>query len=98
MRTLHLLKTSVGARWALLQLRELVRQGLECHVVLPAEAALAAQYRAAGVTVHVMDLNVTPMTPEFFRRAQALRGLVRRLSPDVVHSHFVATTVLMRFA
>ena len=35
MRTLHLLKTSVGARWALLQLRELTRLGIECHVVLP---------------------------------------------------------------
>ncbi len=98
MKTLHLLKTSVGARWALLQLRELTRLGVECHVVLPDDKGIAAQYVAAGVTVHVLDLNAAPLTPRFFERARALRLLVSRLSPDVVHSHFVATTLLMRYA
>ncbi len=98
MRTLHLLKTSAGARWALLQLRELTRLGLDCHVVLPNDSGLAPQYAAAGVTVHVLDLNAMPLTPAFFDRARALRKLVTSLSPDVVHSHFVATTLLMRYA
>jgi glycosyltransferase involved in cell wall biosynthesis len=98
MRTLHLVKTSTGARWALLQLRELTRLGLDCHVVLPDDGGLAAQYAAAGVTVHVLDLNAAPLTPAFFARSQALGDLAARLAPDVVHSHFVATTLLMRYA
>lgn len=98
MTVLHLLKTSVGARWALLQLRELTRLGIDCHVVLPAEGGLAPRYRAAGVSVHVLDLDAAPLTPGFFARARALARLVDRLSPDVVHSHFVATTLLMRHA
>lgn len=98
MRVLHLLKTSVGARWALLQLRELTRLGIECHVVLPDDTGLTPQYVAAGVTVHVLDLNTVPLTPQFFNRARALAALVVRLKADVVHSHFVATTLLMRYA
>jgi len=34
MRVLHLLKTSIGASWALCQTRELVNQGVEAHVAL----------------------------------------------------------------
>ena len=98
MKILHLLKTSVGARWALSQLRELTRQGFDCHVVLPDAGGLGPLYTAAGVIVHVLDLNASPLTPSFFARARSLRRLVRRLSPEVVHSHFVATTLLMRCA
>jgi glycosyltransferase involved in cell wall biosynthesis len=98
MKALHLLKTSDGARWALLQLRELTRLGIDCHVVLPNGGGLAAQYTAAGVTVHVLDVNATPLTPAFFQRARALKRLVSQINPDVVHSHFVATTLLMRYA
>jgi glycosyltransferase involved in cell wall biosynthesis len=98
MKTLHLLKTSVGARWALLQLRELVQLGIECHVVVPCDGGIVPEYRRAGVHVHVLDLNAMPATPAFFRAAAALRRLVDRQTPDVVHSHFVATTLLMRAA
>jgi glycosyltransferase involved in cell wall biosynthesis len=97
-KVLHLLKTSVGARWAFLQLRELVRLGMECHVVLPDDAGIVSEYRRAGVTVHVLDLNAIPATPAFFRAAAELRRLVEAVAPDVVHSHFVATTLSMRAA
>jgi glycosyltransferase involved in cell wall biosynthesis len=97
-KALHLLKTSVGARWALLQLRELVRLGIESHVVVPDQQGLVPEYRGAGVNVHVLDLNAIPATPAWFRAAGALRRLVDAEAPDVVHSHFVATTLLMRAA
>lgn len=98
MKVLHLLKTSVGARWALLQLRELVQLGIESHVVVPDEAGIVPEYRRAGVHVHVLDLNAIPATPAWFRSVSALRRLVDAEAPDVVHSHFVATTLSMRAA
>jgi glycosyltransferase involved in cell wall biosynthesis len=97
-KALHLLKTSVGARWALLQLRELVRLGIESHVVVPDEGGIVPEYRRAGVNVHVLDLNAIPATPAWLRAARALRRLVDAEAPDVVHSHFVATTLVMRAA
>ena len=98
MKALHLLKTTVGARWALLQLRELVQLGIESHVVVPDEGGLVPEYRRAGVNVHVLDVNAIPGTPAFFRAARRLRRLVHAEAPDVVHSHFVATTLVMRAA
>ena len=34
-RALHLLKTSVGATWAVRQMRELVKLGVQVHVAVP---------------------------------------------------------------
>jgi lipopolysaccharide/colanic/teichoic acid biosynthesis glycosyltransferase len=95
---LQLLKTSVGATWALRQMRELVRLGVEVHAALPA-GPLVPQYEAAGVKVHLMnpDLPVGSIR-EFFRRRRALRALVDEVRPDLVHSHFVGTTLMMRLA
>jgi glycosyltransferase involved in cell wall biosynthesis len=97
-KVLHLVKTTRGARWALLQMRHLIHLGVDCHVVLPDEGGLAPHYAAAGATVHVLDLNAAPLTRGFFACAGAFARLVSEISPDVVHSHFVATTLLMRYA
>ena len=35
MKVLHLVKTSVGASWAQLQMRKLVEHGIEVHAALP---------------------------------------------------------------
>src|SRR5438045_2646632 len=53
-RVLHLLKTAVGATWALRQTRELVRAGIEVHVALP-DGPLVARYRAVGCHAHVVQ-------------------------------------------
>ena len=99
MKALHLLKTSVGARWALMQLRELVRLGIEMpRGACQTKPALSRSIAAPACNVHVLDLNAIPATPAWFRAAGALRRLVDAETPDVVHSHFVATTLLMRAA
>jgi hypothetical protein len=69
MTVLHLLKTSVGARWALLQLSELTRLEIECHVVLPDARGLTPQYVTADVNVDVLELNAVPLMPKCFDRA-----------------------------
>lgn len=99
MRVLHLAKTSVGAAWALRQMRELVALGVDVHVALPGPGPRVAEYEAAGVVTHPVrtDLPVrTPWrVPASFR---ALRELVADVRPDLIHSHFVGTTLAMRLA
>jgi len=98
MKVLHLLKTSVGASWALRQTTELVKLGVEVHLVLP-PGPMVEKYLQAGVQVHLFDPSLSLGKPWLnIARAQRLRALVKQLKPDIVHSHFVATTLLMRLA
>lgn len=90
MRVLHLVKTAEGARWAVEQCAELVRMGIEVHVALPFEGSMSPRWRAAGVTVH--ELKVT--SPRIWR----LADFVTDLAPDLIHSHFVQTTIAARIA
>ena len=57
MRILHLVKTSVGATWALRQMRELVKLGLEIHVALPPGGHLVSEYEGAGIIVHPLQFD-----------------------------------------
>jgi len=98
MKVLHLLKTSVGASWALRQTTELVKLGVEVHLVLP-PGPMVEKYQQAGVTVHLFDPSLSLGKPWLnIVRVKRLRALVKQLKPDLVHSHFVATTLLMRIA
>ena len=99
MRVLNLLKTSVGASWALRQMRELVNLGVEVHVALPDGGPLVNEYVAAGISVHPMQFDFPlsqPWTcPSLFKK---LRDLVSEVQPSIIHSHFVGTTLTMRLA
>jgi glycosyltransferase involved in cell wall biosynthesis len=100
MRVLHLLKTARGAAWALRQVAELRRAGVDIVVALPpATPGLAPQYAEVGATVVPVDLDFTTRHP--WRLANALRRcrcLASRVRPDVIHSHFVSTTLVARIA
>jgi len=98
MRVLHLLKTAVGASWALRQTTELVKLGAEVHLALP-DGPMVAKYQQAGVIVHLFDpaLNL-PKPWQNINKIKALRALVAQIQPDIIHSHFVASTLLMRLA
>jgi glycosyltransferase involved in cell wall biosynthesis len=98
MRVLHLLKTSTGATWALRQLRELVKLGVEVHVALP-DGPLVTAYQDFGVNTHILQTAIDIKRPwTNFSRFKALRKLVADIKPDIIHSHFVATTLTMRLA
>jgi glycosyltransferase involved in cell wall biosynthesis len=98
MKVLHLLKTSTGATWALRQMRELVRAGVEVHAAMP-DGELVEQYKAAGVHVHVLKLSIPLASPHHWPRvAGRMRRLVADVGPDLIHSHFVGTTLTMRLA
>lgn len=99
MRVLHIIKTSTGGSWALRQMRELVKLGVEVHAALPPGGPMIPEYMAAGVTVHPVQLDFPVTRPwQFPRVRRAMRTLVTRIAPDLIHSHTVGTTLTMRLA
>lgn len=98
LRVIHLLKTGIGARWALHQICELVRLGVTVHVVLP-DGPMVERFAGIGATTHRMQTDIAAHRPwawpTLFRD---LRGLVDSIAPDLIHSHFVGTTATMRLA
>ena len=98
MRVLHLMKTGIGGTWALRQMARLVDLGAEVHVALP-PGPRVAEYEDAGIRVNFADLDFSPLRPgkwpTLFGKA---RELVTKVSPDLIHSHFVSTTLTMRLA
>lgn len=96
MKVLHLVKTGHGATWAVQQVTELVARGVEVHVAVPA-GPQAPRYAAAGAQVHLVQPGLVPTRPPTWRAAvRTVDDLVRTVRPDLVHSHFVGTTLAMR--
>jgi glycosyltransferase involved in cell wall biosynthesis len=98
MRVLHLLKTGTGATWALRQTRELVKLGIEVHIAMPS-GPLVPRYEAAGIVVHQLQFALPVRRPRRWPALfSAFRDLVARVRPQLIHSHFVGTTLTMRLA
>lgn len=99
MKVLHLLKTSDGATWALRQMRELLLNDVDVHVLLPEGGHLIDDYRLAGATVHSTQVSLPISSPLTWNTLfQDFRAIVEGIKPDVIHSHFVGTTLTMRLA
>lgn len=99
MRILQLVKTSVGAAWALKQVAELVQNGIEVHVAVPGGGPRVQQYEEAGCQVHLLQTDLPLKTPwRWGSLKREFRQLVKSVSPDLIHSHFVGTTLTMRLA
>lgn len=100
MRVLQLVKTSDGAAWAVLQAAELVQRGIEIHVALPcAQGRQVAAWRQSGATLHFAALDFPVRAPwRLPAVCRAVRSLVSEVQPDLIHSHFVGTTLALRLA
>lgn len=97
MRVLHLVKTSVGATWAYRQIRELIQLGVEVHVVLPPGGPMEGQYALTGATEHLLQTDFPISSPwKFPALAASLSALIQEVRPDIIHSHFVGTTLSLR--
>jgi glycosyltransferase involved in cell wall biosynthesis len=99
-RVLQVVKTSTGAQWAAWQAAELVSAGVDVHVALPDKSGLhVSDWEQSGAKIHVADLNLPLRRPwlvgSVLRRA---RHLVDSVQPDIIHSHFVSTTLTLRKA
>lgn len=99
MRVLHLIKTPVGAGWALRQIRELVQLGVTVHVALPGEGPMRGRYSEVGAIEHTLQTDFPVRSPWLFPELAAkLSALINTVQPDIIHSHFVGTTLSMRLA
>lgn len=94
MTVLHLVKTSTGATWAYHQMRELVELGVKVHVAMPVDGPLVRKYEECGVIIHPISYSLTRIR----QSCKLLRQLVKEVNPDIIHSHFVLTTLIMRIA
>jgi glycosyltransferase involved in cell wall biosynthesis len=93
MKVLHLIKTGLGATWAFRQVQVLAAQGAEVAVCLP-EGKMADKYTAAGIEVFTLDFPIAPH--KMFSSFRKFRKIVNTFRPDIIHSHFLVTTLFAR--
>ncbi len=100
MRVLQVVKTSDGADWAAAQAAELVKLGVTVHVALPrAEGRTVQAWTQAGAVIHVTPTDLSVRRPWLsFETMRGLRDLIANIHPDLIHSHFVSSTMLIRLA
>ncbi len=101
MKVLHLVKTARGAEWARRQVAVLVASGVEVVVALPggAKGPEAGAWKRTGAALADADLDITARQPwKAAAAVQRCRALVDAVRPDLIHSHFVSTTVAARLA
>ena len=92
MRILQLVKTSDAANWALQQMRVLVTEGYEVHVAMPVGGKYMDEYKRYGIVIHPIDYSYSRIG----KSIRALRKIVDEVKPDIIHSHFVITTIILR--
>lgn len=101
MKIIHLVKTTEGAFWALKEVEQLIQLGCEIHVILPNNKGLASKYSDLGAKIHILNVDFSSLIKKpnlFFFNISLFRSLLREIKPDIVHSHFVGTTLFMRLA
>jgi glycosyltransferase involved in cell wall biosynthesis len=100
MRVLLLVKTSDGAEWAALQAAELVRLGVDVHVVLPGLVGhMVREWQHSGATVHVASIDFPTKRPWLLPAiCKTVRNLVAEISPDLIHTHHVGPAIVVRIA
>jgi glycosyltransferase involved in cell wall biosynthesis len=100
LRVLHVTKTSNASFWAVRQVAELLRNGVDVHVALPSPSGEAlTAWRQTGANLHFVDCSLPLRNPAKTARAiSRIRRLVDAVHPDVIHSHSVTTTMMLRLA
>jgi glycosyltransferase involved in cell wall biosynthesis len=100
MKILHIVKTAVGAGWVYQQVRVLCSLGFEICVALPsASGGMARKYQDTGAKVIPLGLDFPSRRPwQAPATLRSCRKLIASLQPDVIHTHHVGTTLMLRAA
>lgn len=100
-RIAHLVATPLGAPWMVALAREQKRLGHDVHVIVPSLGPIAQELATYGIPAHVAPVDIVFDGRNPLRKAATLARLVRvlrRVRPDVVHSHIVNSVVTARLA
>src|ERR1700678_1708748 len=100
MRVLQVSKTSEGAFWAVRQVAELVRSGVEVHVALPERAGAASRaWPETGAKLPFLDCSLPGGNPgDLMRRIRAIRRRTSEIAPARIPSHFASKTLMLPLA
>lgn len=100
MKVIHLLKTSTGAEWAYKLIEKLHSYGVDCTVVLPDKKGYQYyKYQELGVKIIIANVELPIKKPWLiYSRIKKLRDVIKQANPDLIHSHFVSVSFLMRIS
>jgi glycosyltransferase involved in cell wall biosynthesis len=101
LRIVHVTSTPTGAPWMIAFLVEQKRLGHDVAAIIPSlDGTIAPALAAAGIPCYAVDLDALSKIRHTQRIAAILRlaRLLRRLRPDVVHSHILGAVVSARIA
>jgi glycosyltransferase involved in cell wall biosynthesis len=98
-RIIQFVKTFEGALWAVQQVSRLVKLGWEVHVAAPSlDGRYASEWRNSGATLHSINCEFPVFKPWLLPSLKSdITNFIQELSPDIVHSHFVSTTLMLRY-
>ncbi|MDY2980882.1 MAG: glycosyltransferase family 4 protein [Fusobacterium sp.] len=100
MRVLQVVKTNRGATWAFNQAKYLKELGIDIITVLPnTNEGYALEYKKLGMKVIEGDWSLPLKSPwMFFQKVQEIKKTIEKVSPDVIHLHFVTNVLMLRLA
>jgi glycosyltransferase involved in cell wall biosynthesis len=101
LRIIHVTGAVDGAAWMIAVAREQQRLGHDVAVIIPSvEGTVGKTLARHGIPCHTANVNLFSGAGMFRRTGEivALVRLLRRLRPDVVHSHLLASVVMARIA
>ncbi|HEX3579433.1 MAG TPA: glycosyltransferase, partial [Thermoanaerobaculia bacterium] len=102
MKIAHVVSTATGAPWMVALAREQKKLGHDVAVIIPSlDGNIAPQLRRANIPVYAAPVDGFVYAPSNVSRLRSLIRIVRllrRLRPDVVHSHIFASVIASRIA
>jgi glycosyltransferase involved in cell wall biosynthesis len=100
MTVLQIVKTSEGAIWAYQQALGLSKIGYTIITVCPRVSGRSAQmYNDSGLKIIESNFSLPVLKPwEFFSRITSIRKILSEVNPDIIHTHFVTNTIMLRLA
>ena len=102
MKIVHIVSTPNGAPWMIALAREQKKLGHEVAVVIPSlDGDIAPELRRVGIEVHAAPVDGVLYASSHIARVRSLIRIVRllrRMRPDVVHSHIFAAVIASRIA
>ncbi|HEV7571205.1 MAG TPA: glycosyltransferase family 4 protein [Thermoanaerobaculia bacterium] len=102
MNIVHAAATTNGAPWMIAIARAQKALGHDVAVIIPSlDGDIAPQLRRANIPVYTAPVDGVLYAPSYISRLRSLVRIVRvlrRLRPDVVHSHIFASVMASRIA